>query len=94
MGLRLANRALVMFKAAYLPYFIAYYIFAYLGAFFKLYSLNLTITESVSPYITSEPGYIYSTDDLVLSIISLPKQVTDEDIYREGNCPTVAPVNP
>ena len=57
-------------------------------------SLNFTITESVSPYMTYDPGNSYFTLFLVLSIIYRPKAVTEDEIYRQGSCPTVAPVNP
>ena len=46
--------------------------------------LNLTITESVSPYITSASN-LSITIFLVISIICLPKEVTDEDISKQGS---------
>eukprot|EP00835_Amoeboradix_gromovi_P004554 NODE_361_length_10144_cov_0.288402.p4 type:complete len:154 gc:universal NODE_361_length_10144_cov_0.288402:7353-7814(+) len=62
---------------------------------------NLTITESVSPYITKESCsypffllYLDSTKHLVCSIMSLPNAVTLADTSKQGKLPMVAPVNP
>lgn len=55
--------------------------------------LNLTMTESVSPYITSASN-LFITKFLVRSIICRPKEVTDEDISKQGSWPTKAPVKP
>jgi len=66
--------------AALRPSCIDYKIWNYLGWFILYFSLNFTITESVSPYITSEPGNSLTTLSFVKLIIYLPYAVTEEDI--------------
>ena len=79
-------------EAAYLPNLIAYLISSYLFVD-SIFRLNLTMTESVSPYMTSASNF-YITSDLVWSIIFLPNEVTEDEIYKHGSWPTVAPVKP
>ena len=82
----------VIYFAAIFPLSIAY-LLCPIGSSAPVSSWNFTITESVSPYITSAP-YFYITKFFVFSIICLPIKVTVEEICKHGSIPTVAPVNP
>ena len=59
-------------------------------------SKNLTITESVSPYTTTEPGCSSSTLALVCSIMARPMQVVRLAMGRQGSMPVAksTPVKP
>lgn len=55
---------------------------------------KMTITESVSPYTTLDPGTIDSAIALVFSIIARPVAVTAAAMGTHGKKPLEAPRNP